>query len=325
MKNYIAIADSLLWQEKEGISTINLGEINSLLDINKNDAYVFLVLEVATISASYKNSFFSQLVEFGLPLKKFSAENNFYNEENLLALSENEKPILLLSNDSSLAHIAIFLEIPMLSTLEAKNNLQTVDASEFTKKERTSTISRNTLETKIEIEINLDGTGIGNINTGLHFFDHMLHQLVRHGNLDLNVKVNGDLEVDEHHTIEDTALALGSAFVEALGNKMGIERYGFLLPMDDCLAQVAIDFGGRPWLVWDADFKREKIGDMPTEMFLHFFKSFSDAAKCNLNIKAEGSNEHHKIESIFKAFAKAIKMAVKSDGSSILPTTKGTL
>ena len=153
----------------------------------------------------------------------------------------------------------------------------------------------------------------------------MLHQLVRHGNLDLNIKVDGDLEVDEHHTIEDTALALGAAFVEALGNKMGIERYGFMLPMDDCLAQVAIDFGGRPWIVWDANFQREKIGDMPTEMFFHFFKSFSDAAKANLNIKAEGTNEHHKIESIFKAFAKAIKMAVKSDGSLILPTTKGTL
>ena len=151
------------------------------------------------------------------------------------------------------------------------------------------------------------------INTGLGFFDHMLEQIARHGKIDLNIKCKGDLHIDEHHTIEDTAIALGEAFAKALGDKRGIERYGFLLPMDDCLAQVAIDFGGRSWLVWDAEFKREKIGEMPTEMFYHFFKSFSDAAKCNLNIKAEGENEHHKIESIFKAFAKAIKMAVKRD------------
>jgi len=230
-----------------------------------------------------------------------------------------------LSNDDLLADIATSLAIPILTVLEAKNSLEKNADDANSKKQRTSKITRNTLETKIDIELNLNGTGVGTINTGLHFFDHMLHQLVRHGNIDLSIKVNGDLEVDEHHTIEDTALALGSAFIEALGNKMGIERYGFLLPMDDCLAQVAIDFGGRPWLVWEANFNREKIGDMPTEMFLHFFKSFSDAAKCNLNIKAEGNNEHHKIESIFKAFAKAIKMAIKSDGSSILPTTKGTL
>jgi imidazoleglycerol-phosphate dehydratase/histidinol-phosphatase len=192
--------------------------------------------------------------------------------------------------------------------------------------ERVGSIERNTNETKIKIDLNLDGTGKSNINTGISFFDHMLDQIARHGQLDLNIKVDGDLEVDEHHTIEDTAIALGEVFANTLGNKLGIERYGFSLPMDDCLAQVAIDFGGRNWLVWDAEFNREMIGKMPTEMFYHFFKSFTDGAKCNLNIKVEGTNEHHKIEAIFKAFAKAIKMAVKQDVEKmILPSTKGVL
>ena len=192
--------------------------------------------------------------------------------------------------------------------------------------ERTGSIERNTNETKIKIDLNLDGTGQSNIETGIAFFDHMLDQIARHGQLDLNIKVDGDLEVDEHHTIEDTAIALGEVFATTLGNKLGIERYGFSLPMDDCFAQAAIDFGGRNWLVWEADFKREMIGKMPTEMFFHFFKSFTDGAKCNLNIKAEGTNEHHKIEAIFKAFAKAIKMAVKRDVEKmILPSTKGML
>lgn len=185
---------------------------------------------------------------------------------------------------------------------------------------------RNTNETKISIELNLDGSGKTAIKTGLHFFDHMLDQLGRHSGIDLTITVDGDLQIDEHHTIEDTAIALGEAFLIALGNKKGIGRYGFTLPMDDCLAQVAIDFGGRAWLVWDASFKREKIGDMPTEMFHHFFKSFSDASKSNLNIKVEGENEHHKIESIFKALAKAIKAAVKRDAENMqLPSTKGSL
>ncbi len=193
-------------------------------------------------------------------------------------------------------------------------------------KERRVQHERNTNETKILIDINLDGTGKCEIETGLGFFDHMLHQLGRHSGIDLKITTKGDLHIDEHHTIEDTGIALGEAFGKALGNKAGIERYGFLLPMDDCLAQVGIDFGGRPWLVWHADFKREKIGEMPTEMFYHFFKSFSDAAKCNLNIKAEGDNEHHKIEAIFKAWAKAIKMAIKrTPGNSQLPSTKGVL
>ncbi|WP_282042577.1 bifunctional histidinol-phosphatase/imidazoleglycerol-phosphate dehydratase HisB [Winogradskyella flava] len=192
--------------------------------------------------------------------------------------------------------------------------------------ERVGSIERNTNETKIKIDLNLDGTGKSNIDTGIAFFDHMLDQIARHGQIDLNIKVDGDLEVDEHHTIEDTAIALGEVFSKTLGNKLGIERYGFCLPMDDCLAQVAIDFGGRNWLVWEADFNREMIGKMPTEMFYHFFKSFTDGAKCNLNINVEGTNEHHKIEAVFKAFAKAIKMAVKQDVEKmILPSTKGVL
>ena len=173
--------------------------------------------------------------------------------------------------------------------------------------------------------VNLDGTGVGNISTGLGFFDHMLEQLSKHGGIDLDISVNGDLEIDEHHTIEDVAIALGEAFREALGSKKGIERYGFLLPMDDCLAQVALDFGGRPWLVWEVEFKREKIGDVPTEMFLHFFKSFSDGAQCNLNIQAKGENEHHKIESIFKGFAKATKLAIQQTNDYSIPSTKGVL
>lgn len=198
---------------------------------------------------------------------------------------------------------------------------------EFLKLEaRSASITRKTHETDIYIQVNLDGTGKSKIDTGIAFFDHMLDQISRHGQMDLEILVKGDLEVDEHHTIEDTAIALGEVFAKALGKKLGIERYGFCLPMDDCLAQVAIDFGGRNWLVWETEFKREMVGKMPTEMFYHFFKSFSDGAKANINIKAEGTNEHHKIEAIFKAFAKAIKVAVKRDTEKmILPSTKGML
>ena len=197
----------------------------------------------------------------------------------------------------------------------------------FLKLEQRITVQkRTTHETDINLSLNLDGSGKSNISTGIVFFDHMLDQLARHGGMDISLQVKGDLGVDEHHTIEDTAIVLGEAFAAALGNKLGIERYGFCLPMDDCLAQVAIDFGGRNWLVWEAEFTREMIGQMPTEMFIHFFKSFSDGAKANLNIKAEGTNEHHKIEAIFKAFAKAIKAAVKRDlDKMILPSTKGSL
>jgi len=192
--------------------------------------------------------------------------------------------------------------------------------------ERKSEFSRVTKETNIKLKMNLDGSGLSNINTGLSFFDHMLDQLSKHSLVDIDLNVVGDLGVDEHHTIEDTAILLGEAFNSLLSNKIGINRYGFVLPMDDCLAQCAIDFGGRSWITWSANFKREKIGDVPTEMFFHFFKSFADTAKANINIKAEGKNEHHKIESIFKAFAKSIKSAIMKDESKmILPTTKGII
>ena len=192
--------------------------------------------------------------------------------------------------------------------------------------QRRVSYERKTNETDIKLQLNLDGNGKSKIDTGIPFFDHMIDQLARHGAMDIKLSVKGDLEVDEHHTIEDTAIALGESFAKALGNKLGIERYGFCLPMDDCLAQVAIDFGGRNWLVWETEFNREMIGKMPTEMFIHFFKSFSDGAKANINIKAEGANEHHKIEAIFKAFAKAIKVAIKRDHDKmILPSTKGSL
>ena len=191
---------------------------------------------------------------------------------------------------------------------------------------RTATVVRTTKETDIAVSVNLDGTGKSQISTGLGFFDHMLEQIAKHGAIDLDIRVKGDLHVDEHHTIEDTALALGEALLKALGDKRGIERYGYTLPMDDCLCSVALDFGGRPWLVWDAEFHRERVGEMPTEMFLHFFKSLSDAARMNLNIKAEGQNEHHKIEGIFKALARALRMAVRRDIHHMqLPSSKGVL
>lgn len=214
--------------------------------------------------------------------------------------------------------------------LEEYCALQTADWDQITEflfaGERKASVQRTTKETDIFVEINLDGNGVSNISTGLKFFDHMLDQIGRHAGCDLTIRVNGDLEVDEHHTMEDTALALGEALSKAIGNKRGIERYGFCLPMDDCLCSVALDFGGRPWLVYDAEFKREYIGDLPTEMILHFFKSLSDAARMNLNIKAEGDNEHHKLEGIFKALAKSIKMAVKRDIYKYeLPSTKGVL
>ena len=192
--------------------------------------------------------------------------------------------------------------------------------------ERTASVKRTTKETDIEVRVGLDGNGKSDIQTGLGFFDHMLEQIAKHGMVDLYVRCKGDLDVDEHHTIEDVALALGECLRKALGNKRGIERYGFCLPMDDCLCQVAMDFGGRPWLVWDAEFRREKVGEMPTEMFLHFFKSLSDSAAMNLNIKAEGQNEHHKIEGIFKAFARSLRMAVRRDITHFqLPSSKGVL
>lgn len=229
------------------------------------------------------------------------------------------------SPDLGIAEISHSLE--QLRPHIAMETVEWKEIYEFLKKqERITQWTRNTNETRISVALNLDGSGQSHIDTGIGFFDHMLDQVARHGMIDLEIKVNGDLRIDEHHTIEDTAIALGEAFLQALGNKKGIERYGFALPMDDASAKVLIDFGGRSWIEWNADFKREKIGEMPTEMFFHFFKSFSDASRSNLHIECTGTNEHHKIEGIFKAFAKALKMAVRKDTlSEYLPSTKGVL
>lgn len=244
-----------------------------------------------------------------------------YDLENSFVIGDRETDIELAKN---LGSQSIFI-----GESNRNANLSTTSWKEiyqFLKgQDRTAKIERNTSETKITVEINLDGEGKSVISTGIGFFDHMLEQISKHGGVDLNVNVKGDLYVDEHHTMEDVAIALGEAFRAALGEKKGIARYGFLLPMDDCLAQVALDFGGRSWLVWEADFKREMIGGMPTEMFMHFFKSFSDGAQCNLNMKAEGTNEHHKIEAIFKGFARAIRMAIAQTTDFSIPSTKGIL
>jgi imidazoleglycerol-phosphate dehydratase/histidinol-phosphatase len=264
-----------------------------------------------------------------LNAEKYDLKNSFTigdrKNDVLLAKNLGSKAIWL-NNNSNLGG-SEFTEADHIDDVIALETTDWQKIYEFLKLgQRVFEHRRATKETDIYIKINLDGKGDAKISTGLHFFDHMLDQIARHGSIDLEITAKGDLHIDEHHTIEDTGIALGEVFASALGNKMGIERYGFCLPMDDCLAQTAIDFGGRNWIVWDADFKREKVGDVPTEMFYHFFKSFSDASKSNLNIKAEGQNEHHKIEAIFKAFAKAIKVAVKRDvDKMVLPSTKGLL
>jgi imidazoleglycerol-phosphate dehydratase/histidinol-phosphatase len=261
---------------------------------------------------------------------EYDLENSFVIGDRItdveLAKNLGSKAIFI-STDEELGSDEISSKRHELDAVIALQTTEWKTIYEFLKlEERSASITRKTNETDIYINLNLDGTGKSKIDTGIAFFDHMLDQIARHGQMDLEVIVKGDLEVDEHHTIEDTAIALGEVFAKALGNKLGIERYGFCLPMDDCLSQVAIDFGGRNWLVWETEFKREMVGKMPTEMFYHFFKSFSDGAKANINIKAEGTNEHHKIEAIFKAFAKAIKVAVKRDTEKmILPSTKGML
>jgi len=238
-----------------------------------------------------------------------------------LAKNLNAKAIFINADDSSLNDVKELINRIALRTTSWSNIYEFLRLSE-----RTALVERNTLETQIKIELDLDGSSQGKINTGLGFFDHMLEQILKHSGIDLSITTIADLNVDEHHCIEDTGIALGEAFKIALGNKLGLERYGFCLPMDDCLAQVALDFGGRNELVWEADFKREMIGDMPSEMFSHFFKSFTNGALCNLNIKAEGTNEHHKIEGVFKAFARAIRMAIKRDVNNLqLPSTKGLL
>jgi imidazoleglycerol-phosphate dehydratase/histidinol-phosphatase len=248
--------------------------------------------------------------------------NGNYDLENSFVIGDRESDLMLARN---LGCKAIFVSRSS-SSLAAFASTDWNDIYRYLKNlPRKAKVIRSTSETNIILEMLLEGSGKSSINTGIGFFDHMLEQIARHGEMDINLAVKGDLKTDEHHTIEDVAITLGSAFNNALGNKRGIERYGFVLPMDDSLAAVSLDFGGRPWLVWDVDFKREKIGEMPTEMFMHFFKSFSDNARCNLNIKAGGGNEHHKIEAIFKAFAKALKMAVKKTGSNSIPSTKGNL
>jgi imidazoleglycerol-phosphate dehydratase/histidinol-phosphatase len=264
-----------------------------------------------------------------LDASKYDLQNSFTigDRKNDILLAKNLGAKAIWINNHSNLGGNEFTAADDIKDIIALETISWKDIYEFLKLgERVIEHRRATKETDISIKINLDGTGEAKVSTGLHFFDHMLDQIARHGAIDLEITAKGDLHIDEHHTIEDTGIALGEVFAIALGNKMGIERYGFCLPMDDCLAQAAIDFGGRNWIVWEADFKREKVGDVPTEMFYHFFKSFSDAAKCNLNIKAEGQNEHHKIEAIFKAFAKAIKMAVKRDvNKMVLPSTKGLL
>jgi imidazoleglycerol-phosphate dehydratase/histidinol-phosphatase len=262
--------------------------------------------------------------------EKYDLENSFVIGDRLtdVELAKNlGAKAFFINNFQELGTSEITVSYDELNEVIAMETQKWEDIYNYLKRPpRTVTHTRNTNETKIEVEINLDGSGKSDIKTGLGFFDHMLDQVARHSGMDLKIICEGDLHIDEHHTIEDVALAFGETLLKALGDKRGIERYGFLLPMDDSLAQVAIDFGGRNWLVWDAEFKREKIGEMPTEMFFHFFKSFTDASKSNLNIKAEGTNEHHKIEAIFKAFAKSIKMAVRRDPlNDSLPSTKGVL
>jgi imidazoleglycerol-phosphate dehydratase/histidinol-phosphatase len=305
---------------------------NFILKIFENEGVYFDEVIIDKTFAS--DNAITRKPNTGLLTKYFSGDfdlkNSFVIGDRLtdmqLAKNLNSKGIFI-NDDTNFGTDEITVKEEELKDVIALECSDWKEIYEFLKLEnRVAEISRKTNETDIFIKINLDGKGKSEISTGISFFDHMLEQISRHGNMDLEIKVKGDLEVDEHHTIEDTAIALGEVFLEALGKKLGIERYGFCLPMDDCLAQVAIDFGGRNWLVWDVEFKREMIGKMPTEMFYHFFKSFSDGAKANLNIKAEGNNEHHKIEAIFKALAKALKAAVKRDvDKMILPSTKGML
>lgn len=273
-----------------------------------------------------RDKLITRLMEIGIVRKIYPSDANF-----LLVEFEDAKKTyddllakgIVVRDRSSL--IVNCLRITVGTPEENLKLLAALEGEEFETIGRIGQCIRTTSETKIKVEVNLDNPKNSSISTGVAFFDHMLDQIARHGSIGLDVQVKGDIDIDPHHTIEDTALALGSAFNDALKERKGIERYGFLLPMDDCLAQVAIDFGGRPWLEWQADFKATHLGEMPTEMIFHFFKSFSDTARCNLNIKAEGDNDHHKVESVFKAFARAIKMAVRKDDSGVLPSTKGVL
>ena len=294
---------------------------NFILQTLANEGVKFVEVLIDSSFENEKSE--SRKPRTGMLTKYLSAE---YDLENSFVIGDRETDVQLAKN---LGAKAICINGKFSENTEhiVLNTEDWQEIYEFLKlPDRKVSHQRTTKETNILVELNLDGKGFADISTGIHFFDHMLEQIARHGKIDLKIDCQGDLQIDEHHTIEDVAITLGEAFSVALKDKHGMERYGFCLPMDDCLAQVAIDFGGRNWLVWEADFKREKIGEMPTEMFFHFFKSFSDKALCNLNIKAEGTNEHHKIEGIFKAFAKAIKQAIKRDISDEnLPSTKGSL
>jgi imidazoleglycerol-phosphate dehydratase/histidinol-phosphatase len=300
---------------------------NKMMGILKGEGILFS--EVHIDKSFEKDNLPTRKPGIGMLKKYFSEE---YNLANSIVIGDRLTDVKLAKNLGSKA-IMIKSAVHINDMEEELRKIVMLEANSWEEiyksiklPPRIASVSRNTNETKINIEMNLDGNGRAEISTGLSFYDHMLDQIARHSGIDLKVNVKGDLHVDEHHTIEDTAIALGEVLLKALGDKKGIERYAFVLPMDDCLAQVALDLGGRNWLVWEAEFKREKIGDMPTEMFMHFFKSFSDAAKCNLNIKAEGENEHHKIESIFKGLAKCIKQAVTRNANNMqLPSTKGML
>ncbi|MCY7376702.1 MAG: bifunctional histidinol-phosphatase/imidazoleglycerol-phosphate dehydratase HisB [Pyrinomonadaceae bacterium] len=313
---------------QDGLGTASFPETtffpvqNFLLQIMENEAIIFSKICIdRSFEAENKPT---RKPQTGMLTEYFAGD---YDLKNSFVIGDRETDVQLAKN---LGAKAIFISNPNFRIDETDDVFIAEnwrEIYEFLKlPPRKIFHRRTTKETEISVELNLDGGGKSDISTGISFFDHMLEQLSRHGNLDLKIAASGDLHIDEHHTIEDVAITLGEAFALALTDKRGMERYGFCLPMDDCLAQVAVDFGGRNWVVWEADFKREKIGEMPTEMFFHFFKSFSDKAQCNLNIKAEGANEHHKIEAIFKAFAKAVKMAVKRDAASdALPSTKGIL
>lgn len=302
---------------------------NLMLRILENESFVFNEIHVDRTFAKENKP----TRKPGTALLNHLINNKNFDIENSFVIGDRWSDIELAKN---LGCKAIYLKSLHQLTKEQEENYKNIIAFEADNWNDVYTFlklnlrkvkhERNTNETKIKIELNIDGSGKANIHTGLGFFNHMLEQIARHGKIDLSIETKGDLHIDEHHTIEDTGIALGEAFAKALIDKRGMERYGFALPMDEAEAKVLIDFGGRNWLVWNAEFKREKVGDMPTEMFFHFFKSFSDAAKCNLNIECKGDNEHHKIEAIFKAFAKAIKMAVKRDPlSNYLPSTKGIL
>jgi imidazoleglycerol-phosphate dehydratase/histidinol-phosphatase len=295
---------------------------NFILQAFENEGVRFSAVHIDRSSAA--ENLPTRKPQTGMLTEYFSGN---YDLANSFVIGDRETDVELAKN---LGAKSIFIKNPNFDLAESGNVFVAKNWQEIYEFLRTPprkiSHRRQTSETEILVELNLDGDGKAEISTGISFFDHMLEQIARHGNLDLNIEAKGDLHIDEHHTIEDVAITLGEAFHLALRDKRGIERYGFCLPMDDCLAQVAIDFGGRNWCVWEAEFKRENVGKMPTEMFFHFFKSFSDKAQCNLNIKAEGTNEHHKIEAIFKAFARAIKMAIKRDAASdALPSTKGSL